>query len=128
MESIIPIKNKKRLANKFRFARVALASAIVISIISLININMTNSKCKDLNYATNHYMTTGIFNKSKVLTVNGMKLLFSDDNKAIVEVEGLYYESPHIRKKYQLSLSKTKGSMWKLDDVKDISTLAAKNN
>ncbi|GFZ31882.1 hypothetical protein CSC2_24080 [Clostridium zeae] len=128
MESIITMKNKKRLTNKFRFARVALISAIVISIISLININITNSKCKDLNYATNHYMTTGIFNKNKVLTVNGMNLLFSDDNKAIVEVEGLYYQSPHIRKKYQLSLSKTKGNMWKLDNVKDISSLTAKNN
>ncbi|MBK1811889.1 hypothetical protein JHL18_14805 [Clostridium sp. YIM B02505] len=128
MESIITIKSKKRLTSKFRFVKVALASAIVIAMICLININMTNSKCKDLNYATNHYMTTGIFNKNKVLTVNGMKLLFSDDNKAIVEVDGLYYESPHTRKKYQLSLSKTKGRMWKLDDVKDISTLTAKNN
>ncbi|GKU25695.1 hypothetical protein [Clostridium folliculivorans] len=128
MESIITMKNKKRVTNKFRFARVALTSAIVIALIYLININMTNSKCKDLNYATNHYMTTGLLNKNKVLTVNGMKLLFSDDNKAIVEVDGLYYKSPHIRKKYQLSLSKTKGSMWKLDDVKDISTLTAKNN
>lgn len=128
MESIITMKNKKRLTNKFKFARISLAFTIAIAVISLININITNSKCKDLNYATNHYMTTGIFNKSKVLTVNGMKLLFSDDNKAIVEVDGLYYKSPHIRKKYQLSLSRTKGSMWKLDEVKDVSTLTAKNN
>lgn len=128
MESIITMRSKKRLTNKFRFTKIALAFALSITMIFLININITNSKCKDLNYATNHYMTTGIFNKNKVLTINGMNLLFSDDNKAIIEVDGLYYKSPHIRKKYQLSLSKTKGGMWKLDDVKDISTLTAKNN
>jgi hypothetical protein len=118
--------SKKRQKAKIR--KISIISLIIVVLLILVRINYVNSRCKDINYAVAYYMTSGIFNNNKVLAVNGMKLTFSDDNKTIAEVSGLYYEAPHFRKKYQISLSKNKGKMWTLDYIKDITDDINKNN
>ncbi|SHF02019.1 exported protein [Clostridium fallax] len=98
---------------------ITYTSAIIFVITFIISIRLiyVNSKCKDLYYATEYYMTTYPFNNSKVLDVQAMNLVFSDGNSAVVEVTGMHPKAPHPKTMYKAYFEKNKSDKWTLEDV-----------
>ncbi|AYD41126.1 hypothetical protein D4Z93_11585 [Clostridium fermenticellae] len=75
------------------------------------------SKCKNIEYAAQYYITTGIFNRYKLSNVNSTKLSFSNGQMAVVKVDGLAYKSPHRRLTYDIFLEKNNSGTWRMKKI-----------
>lgn len=78
---------------------------------------MSSKKYKDINYAVENYMTTGLFNKNKLYKVDDARLNFSDGVSAVMSVSGVQNKSPHKNMKYDVFLEKNKKGIWKVKKV-----------
>lgn len=86
---------------------------LIIFIICIFIINYYKStNNKDITAAANQYVTTGFFNKNRLLKIDKYKLVFSDSNNAILEVQGMEYKAPHETIVLKLTMSKNKHGFW----------------
>lgn len=74
-------------------------------------------KTKDLTFAIEYYTTRGNNESVKVLRVKSMKLIFSDNNSAIVQIEGLRKKSPHIYVSLKCHFNRNNFNSWVLTDI-----------
>ncbi|GIM27490.1 hypothetical protein CPJCM30710_01560 [Clostridium polyendosporum] len=117
------LKLKRRKRRKQRIRRLFIITLSLALLFILIRASYINSKCKDLYYATDYYMTSKISNSQKLLRVKTMKLLFSDGKTAIVEVYGMQGKTPHDNKTYKAYFKRNNtADSWKLDKIYDTPT------
>lgn len=106
---------RKNRSNKFKRKPIKLILlCLIIFLISffLIKTIYINRKCKDLYFATEYYMSRG--NDNKLLRVQTFKLVFMDDDLAVVEAFGLDKKSPHKETAYKGFFKKNKSNKWVL--------------
>jgi hypothetical protein len=113
-------RKKRAQLRKKKIRRRITIFALLIIIISIgigyvIRGQIIASKCKDLYYATDYYMTSGAFNSNKLLRVKTMKLVFADKDSAIVETQGLYYKHPYATTTYKAFFKKNSNDSWTLE-------------
>ncbi|MNP67179.1 hypothetical protein D3C76_1629780 [compost metagenome] len=78
------------------------------------------SKCKDIYYSIDYYMTSSYSKDNRLLRVKEMNVLYSDDKTAVVIASGLDDKSPHKYLTYRVSLSKTEKKYWKLENIASV--------
>lgn len=118
------LKSKRRRRRKQKARRFAIAALSLSLLFILIRVSYINTKCKDLYYATDYYMTSKISDSQKLLRVKTMKLLFSDGKTAVVEVYGMYSKAPYDNKTYKAYFTRNNNAdSWKLDKVYDTPTI-----
>ncbi|PJI07365.1 MULTISPECIES: hypothetical protein [Clostridium] len=101
------IKNKKLITLIF----------LVLLIISYANYKINLNKRRDITYAANYYMTSGIFNTHKLYKIDSYILKFSSDDESILLVSGMEEKSPHKTVSYKLTMIKTSSGIWKLKRI-----------
>ena len=77
----------------------------------------SHNKYKDMNYAAQKYITTGLLNKYKLYKIDKMDISFSDGSLAVVSVTGLQDKAPHKNVSYKMFLEKDKNDIWKVKKV-----------
>lgn len=87
--------------------------ALIIIIIPIAGYQITAYRCKNLQYAVQKSMTSGIFNKDKLYKVDNYMLSFSDGSMALVKVQGIKSSAPHDRAAYNVLMEKSKNGVWK---------------
>lgn len=90
---------------------------VFILLIALINTGYSRSKSRELTYAVEHNLTTGLFNQRKLYSVNNFNLAFSDNSIAIMQVDGIERRAPHGRVYYDVLLEKFSNGIWKVKKV-----------
>lgn len=106
---------------KLRKMKIRRRISILVLLLILIGVSffvrdrILIAKCQDLYYATEHYMTTGVFNSNKLLRVQTMKLIFSDTDSAVVEAQGLSDKAPNPRTTYKAFFKKNSNDSWTLE-------------
>lgn len=84
-----------KMRRKRRRIMAIIIGVLFIAISSLIIRNIyINKHCEDLYYSANHNLTSG-FSHERLLRVNNMTLIFSDNENAMVEAYGLSKDAPH---------------------------------
>ncbi|SHI62610.1 hypothetical protein SAMN02745163_00512 [Clostridium cavendishii DSM 21758] len=109
------IKRRKLRKKKIRKITLILVLLILASSIFFLKQKVLTTKCKDLYYATEHYMTTGMFNSNKLLRVKTMKLVFADKDSAVVEAYGLSSAPPNAKITYKAYFKKDSNNSWALE-------------
>lgn len=74
------------------------------------------TRCKDLNYAVEHFMTSNGNADIKLMRVQTMKLVFSDGKSAVVEVFGMGKSEPHATTSIKGHYKKNSFDSWVLED------------
>lgn len=74
------------------------------------------NKCKDLDYAVQHYLTSNKIDNS-LLSVKTMSLTFSDDTTAVVKAYGLSKEKPHSKSGIEGMFRKDSLNSWTLEST-----------
>ncbi|MDF2880441.1 MAG: hypothetical protein K0R54_998 [Clostridiaceae bacterium] len=92
---------------------------------AIINAGYTRSKSKEITYAVEHNLTTGLFNRHKLYSVSNFNLAFSDSSISIMQVEGIEKKVPHDRVYYDVLLEKHSNGIWKVKKVYLIKQLPA---
>lgn len=87
--------------------------ALIIIIMPIASYQITAHKCRDLQYAVQKSMTSGIFNKDKLYQIDSFALSFSDGSIALVKVQGVKSNAPHDRAAYNVLMEKSKNGVWK---------------
>lgn len=90
-----------------------LITIIIITVGVIFYYNYQTIRCRNVTYAVERYMTTGIFNKHKLYRVDNYTLIFSDGIAAIIKVQGIEKKSPHRRVSYNVIMEKNKYGTWK---------------
>lgn len=115
--------NKKsrltRLKRKKKKRRIVLYLCItlILSLGAFLSYKLyIKNKCKDLGYAVDHYLTS---NKAddRLLRVQNMTLVFSDDNTAIVKAYGLSNAAPHEQTGVEGMFRKNSLDSWTLEST-----------
>ena len=75
-----------------------------------------NNECKDLYYSAN-YNLTSTFSNEKLMRVNNMTLIFSDNETAMVDAYGLSTESPHKTIGIRGRFLKSPSGTWELENT-----------
>lgn len=101
------IKNKKLIALIF----------LALLTISYVNYKVKLNKRRDITYAANYYMTSGIFNTHKLYKIDSYNLKFSSDDESILIVSGMEEKSPHKTVTYKLTMLKTSSGIWKVKHI-----------
>lgn len=89
----------------------------LIILIFTVKYTYTTNKHTDITYAAEKYLTTGVFNKNKLCSVDEFFQLFSDGTISIVKVTGKQAKAPHKKTSYKLLLEKNKKGLWKVKKV-----------
>lgn len=97
--------------------------SVIIIIFILIKYNFNSTKNKDINFAANQYLTTGIFNKYKLYNIEHSYLIFSDSNNAIINVMGIENKTSSVTTCYKLKMSKDTKGLWHVKKVLPISDI-----
>ncbi|GAA0745060.1 hypothetical protein [Clostridium oceanicum] len=113
--------NKKSLVKKL------IAFMFILLFIFIIYHNYKVNKQTDITYTVENYMTTGLFNKYRMYSIDNFDLTFSDGNIAVVKVFGTDKESPHKRISYKVFVEKNKKGIWKVKKVYKENTTAKKD-
>ncbi len=104
-----------------RKSRVTIMHIIIavfaIIVVCTISYRYNHNKYKDLNYAAQTYITTGLFNKYKMYKIDKMDVSFSDGTLAIISVTGPQDKAPHKNVNYKIFLEKRKSGIWKVKKV-----------
>lgn len=79
-------------------------------------------KCSDITYAAKYYTTSGIFNSKKLYKVDSFYLKFSDTHKSILVVTGIKKKPPHESVSYELTMLKDSSGIWKIKNIKELSS------
>lgn len=72
-------------------------------------------KCTDLQYAIEYYLTSGR-DDNRLMRVQTITLVFSDNDSAIVQAFGLRKDKPHSQIGVEGHFSKGHLNSWKLED------------
>ncbi|EGT3616146.1 hypothetical protein FHH43_07865, partial [Clostridium perfringens] len=89
---------------------------IIFSSAFIINKIYVRQKCKDLYFATEHLTRKGNFENS-FLTIDNFELSFLDENIAVVQINGLSYDTPHKSISCNAYFEKGKNSIWDLKRI-----------
>lgn len=92
---------------------------------AIINAGYTRSKSKEITYAVERNLTTGLFNRHRLYSVSNFNLAFSDSSIAVMQVEGIERKAPHDRVYYDVLLEKHSNGIWKVKKVYLIKQLPA---
>lgn len=103
---------KRRLKKRLTFI-ISIAFVLSILCFSAWQLYMKN-KCKDLDFAVEHYLTSGN-DEDKLLRVQNISLIFSDDNTAVVKAYGLSKATPHSESTVEGHFRKGSSSSWTLE-------------
>lgn len=123
------LRKKKRIYKFHKYKKIRLQRRllkILITSIMLITLFVTfkalyiRSKCKDIYYSIDYYMTSSYSKDNRLLRVKEMNVLYSDDKTAVVLASGLDDKSPHKYLTYRVSLSKTEKKYWKLENIASV--------
>lgn len=90
---------------------------ITIIILIIVRINTSHTEGKDINFAVNEYLTTGILNKYKLYDIQHSYLIFSDSNNAIINIMGIKNKTSTNTTCYKLKMSKDKSGIWHVKKV-----------
>lgn len=99
-----------------RIAAIIIVIVIVIAAGSA-KYKFTSNKYKDINYAAQRYITTGLLNKYKLNKINDMTVSFSDGTIAVMSVAGLQSKAPHRTANYKIFLVKAKNGVWRVKNI-----------
>jgi hypothetical protein len=77
----------------------------------------TSNRCKNIDYAVQHYFTTGIFNSYKLYNIGIADLSFSNGNIAVVKIDGMEKKSPHRKVEYSVFLEKNSSGIWRVQKI-----------
>ena len=113
--------NKKSLVKKL------IVFMFILLFIFIIYHNYKVNKQTDITYTVENYMTTGLFNKYRMYSIDNFDLTFSDGNIAVVKVFGTDKESPHKRISSKVFVEKNKKGIWKVKKVYKENTTAKKD-
>lgn len=106
-----------RMKRKRRRLLAIIIGIVLITISSLIIRNIyLNNKCEDIYYSANYNLTSR-FNNEKLLRVNNMTLVFSDNEIAMVEAYGLSTEVPHKTIGIKGRFMKSTSGSWDLQNM-----------
>ena len=116
IENLTRVQRLKMKKRRRRLLAIIIG-VVLITISSLIirNIYIKN-KCEDLYYSANYNLTSR-FNSEKLLRVNNMTLVFSDNETAMVEAYGLSTEAPHRTIGIKGRFMKSASGSWGLEDT-----------
>ena len=106
---------------------IAIFIAFVL-VAAIINTGYTRSKSKEITYAAERNLTTGIFNPHRLYSVSNFNLTFSDSCIAVMQVEGIERKAPHDKVYYDVVLEKHSNGTWKVRKVYLIKKLPTQNN
>lgn len=116
------ILNKKKSNNKIIYKKRRFYTLLILLCFFIVSLFLSYKlyiyeKTKDLTFATEYYTTRGDNEASKVLRVKSMKLIFSDNDSAIVEIQGLRKKSPHIYISLKCHFHRNDFDSWVLTDI-----------
>lgn len=95
---------------------------------AIINTGYTRSKSKEITYAVERSLTTGLFNQRRLYSVSNFNLTFSDSCIAVMQVEGIERKAPHDSVYYDVLLEKHSNGIWKVKKVYLVKQLPTQNN
>ena len=99
---------------------VILLSLLFIFIVSfVIRMVYIKSGCKELDFAVEHYLTSNK-NDESLVRVQTMTLVFSDNEKAVVQAFGLSKKEPHSMIGIEGHFKKNNLNSWKLESTYSI--------
>lgn len=113
---------KKIYKIKLIISRILTLSIVAIIIIASCWIHHVDSLCTDIYKATDYYLTVSMFNSKKLSKIDSITLQYCDTTSAVVQVDGLNYDSPHDYVSYTAYFTKAKNSSWKLDNIYVVSS------
>lgn len=91
---------------------------VIVAIIGgFAKFSYTSSRCKNIDYAVQHYFTSGIFNDYKMYNIGTLNLSFSNGNTAVVKIDGMEKKSPHRQVAYSVFLERNNKGIWKVKKV-----------
>lgn len=86
--------------------------------------NYNNTNKKDITAAASQYATSGFFNKYRLCSVDKYKLVFSDSNTAIMQVQGMGYNAPHKTIILKLIMSKNNQGFWHVKQAEALNDIS----
>lgn len=89
----------------------------VLLIISYLTYKVSLNKSKDISYVVEHYMTSGIFTRHKLINVDSLHITYSDNNISLVEVTGKEKRPPNPNIRYKVLLEKNKKGLWNVKKI-----------
>lgn len=121
-------KNTSRMARlkkqrKKRRITLLVCGVLIIGIGFLSYKLYIKNKCKDLGYAVEHYLTSKKAD-DRLLRVQNMTLVFSDNNTAIVKAYGLSSEEPHAKSAVEGMFRKDSLDSWTLESTNPLNTIS----
>ena len=111
-------RNKKKYKRRRLMVLIISCLILVITFLVIRYVHIKSS-CKDLDYAVEHYLTSGK-NDQNLLRVKTMTLIFSDNDKAVVQAFGLSQEDPHREIGIEGHFKKDSVNSWKLESTYSI--------
>lgn len=93
------------------------AIIIVLLLFGIIDYKYTRSKYKNISYAVEHHLTSGIYNKYNLRTIETLQVAYTDGKIAIVTITGTEKKVPRKLVKYQVLAERTSGDIWKIKKV-----------
>lgn len=117
-------KNKKSKSRLVSSKNLNLLPSICLIIIILTAMFITRTKyicnnSKNLQFAVEYNLTTGFSSKNKLLRVQTMSLISSDEESAIIEAFGLSKSAPHKSTIIRASFKRDNDRTWYLDKILD---------
>ena len=95
---------------------ISLGLIIITSLFITHNIYIT-SNSKDLGFAVEYNLTTGLSSENKLLRVQKMSLVYCDGETAVVEASGLAKTPPHKITSVKGSFKKDNNKSWNLEKI-----------
>jgi hypothetical protein len=92
-------------------------SFLIVLLFVFIDYKYTQFRNRDINYVIERHFTTGIFRKNKMSSIESYQLSFSDNNTALVTIEGTEKKIPNKKVSYKILLQKRKNGTWKVKRV-----------
>ncbi len=93
---------------------------VFILIIYIFSFRFSSMKYKNVDYAIEKYMTSGLFNDYRLYSMKNYKIKFSDGISCIAEVDGIEDKRPYKTVKYNIHLKKNKSGIWKLSEINEM--------
>lgn len=102
--------------SRIRIMPILIIIIIIFTICTLVY-GYNHKKYKNMNYAAETYITTGLLNKYKLYKIDKMDVSFSDGSLAVMSITGLQYKAPHKSVSYKMFLEKNRNDIWKVKKV-----------
>lgn len=90
---------------------------LTLFLLILIKSTLFTSKSVEPVTAAEKYLTSGLFNKYRLLSVKDCSLSFSDGTDAVIKAVGRSEKSPHETLKLNLFLTKNKKGIWTVKKI-----------